>query len=95
MSVCLYTFVENLTAKSMGQKKHKEQKSEQLSSSEKLRQTIMNEPLGAEIWHRAAWSFSENRQREYIRIVIAVVVGVVIGALAMHFLSSPERWIRV
>ena len=38
---------------------------------------------------------TKSKSKQRIRTAIAVVVGVIIGALAMHFLSSPERWIRL
>ena len=80
----------------MGQKKHQEQSQEQLPFSEQLRQSIINQPFDlASLWGRAADSFPKNKRKHRIRIAIAVVVGVIIGALAMHFLSSPERWIRL
>ena len=78
------------------QKKHKKQSQEQVSFSEQLRQSIINQPCDlASLWGRAADSFPQNKRKQRIRIAIAVVVGVIIGALAMHFLSSPERWIRL
>lgn len=80
----------------MEQKKHHKQSKEQLSFSEQLRQSIINHPCDpADLWGRAADSFSQSKRKQRIRTAIAVVVGVVIGALAMHFLSSPERWIRL
>ena len=80
----------------MGQKKHPEQNQEQLSFSERLRQSIINQPYDlAVLWGRAADSFPQNKRKQGIRITVAVVVGIIIGALAMHFLSSPERWIRL
>ena len=80
----------------MEQKKHPEQNQEQLPFSEQLRQSVMNQPYDlAALWGRAADSFPQNKCKRRIRIAIAVVVGVVIGTLAMHFLSSPERWIRL
>ena len=80
----------------MEQKKHQKQNQEQLPFSEQLRQNIINQPCNlASLWGRAADSFPRNRRKQRIRIAIAVVVGVVIGALAIHFLSSPERWIRL
>ena len=80
----------------MEQKKHQKQHQEQLPFSEQLRQSIINQPYDlANLWGRAADSFPQNKRKQLIRIAIAVVVGVVIGALAMHFLSSPERWIRL
>ena len=76
----------------MEQKKHQKQ----LPFSEQLRQSIINQPCDlTSLWGRAADSFPQNKHKQRIRIVIAVVVGVIIGALAMHFLSSPERWIRL
>ena len=80
----------------MEQKKHQKQSQEQLPFSEQLRQSIINQPYDlASLWGRAADSFPQNKRKQRIRIAIAVVVGVIIGALAMHFLSSPERWIRL
>ena len=80
----------------MGQKKHPEQSQEQLPFSEQLRQSIINQPCDlASVWGRAADSFPQNKRIQRFRIAVAVVVGVIIGALAMHFLSSPERWIRL
>ena len=80
----------------MEQKKHQKQNQEQLPFSEQLRQSIINQPCDlTSLWGRAADSFPENKRKQSIRIVIAVVVGVIIGALTMHFLSSPERWIRL
>ena len=80
----------------MERKKHPKQNQEQLPFSEQLRQSIINQPYDlASLWGRAADSFPQNKRKQRIRIAIAVVVGVVIGAMAMHFLSSPERWIRL
>lgn len=80
----------------MEQKKHQKQNQEQLPFSEQLRQSIINQPYDlAVLWGRAADSFPQNKRIQRFRIAIAVVVGIVIGALAMHFLSSPERWIRL
>lgn len=80
----------------MEQKKHQQQSQEQLPFSEQLRQSIINQLRDpAVLWGRAADSFPQNKRKQRIRIAIAVVVGVIIGALTMHFLSSPERWIRL
>ena len=80
----------------MGRMKHQQQNQEQLSFSEQLRQSIINQPCDlASLWGRAADSFPQNKRKQRISIAIAVVVGAIIGALAMHFLSSPERWIRL
>ena len=80
----------------MGQMKHQQQNKEQLPFSEQLRQSIINQPCDlAALWGRAADSFPKNKRKQRIRIAIAVAIGVVIGALALHFLSSPERWIRL
>ena len=76
----------------MEQKKHQKQ----LPFSEQLRQSIINQPCDpADLWGRAADSFTQNKRKQRIRIAVAVVVGIIIGALTMHFLSSPERWIRL
>ena len=80
----------------MEQKKHQKQSQEQLPFSEQLRQSIINQPCDpADLWGRAADSFPQNRHKRRIHTAIVVILGVVIGALAMHFLSSPERWIRL
>ena len=80
----------------MEQKKHQKPSQEQLPFSELLRQSIINQPCDlAVLWDHAADSFPQNKRKQRIRIAIAVTVGVIIGALAMHFLSSPERWIRL
>ena len=80
----------------MEQKKHQKPSQEQLPFSEQLRQSIINQPCNfAELWGRAADSFPKNKRKQRIRIAIAVTVGIIIGALALHFLSSPERWIRL
>ena len=80
----------------MEQKKHQKPSREQLPFSEQLRQSVINQPYDlASLWGRAADSFPQNKCKQRIRIAIAVAVGVIIGALAIHFLSSPERWIRL
>lgn len=80
----------------MEQKRHQKQYQEQSPFSEQLRQNIINQPCDlAVLWGRAADSFPQNKRKQRILIAIAVAVGVIIGALAMHFLSSPERWIRL
>lgn len=80
----------------MKHKKHQKPSQEQLPFSEQLRQSIINQPFDlAALWGRAADSFPQNKRKQRIRIAIAVAVGVIIGALAIHFLSSPERWIRL
>lgn len=80
----------------MGQMKHQKQNQEQVPFSEQLRQSIINQPYDlAVLWGRAADSFPQNKRKQRFRIAIAVVVGIIISALVMHFLSSPERWIRL
>ena len=81
----------------MEHKKTNEQNRKEKSFSEQLVESIANKPFTAEHWQRCADSFPENKQRQRKRraIAIAVVVGVIISALAMHFFSSPERWIRL
>ena len=80
----------------MEQKKQQKQSQEQLPFSEQLRQSIINQPCDlASLWGRAADSFPQNKCKQRTRTAIAVVVGIIIGALAIHFLSSPERWIRL
>lgn len=76
----------------MEQNKHQKQSREQLPFSEQLRQGIINQSYDlASVWGRAADSFPQNKRKQRTRTAIAVVVGVVIGALAMYYLSSPER----
>ena len=80
----------------MEQKNLQKQNQEQLPFSEQLRQSIINQPCDpADLWGRAADSFPQNKRKQRMHIAIAVVVGIVIGALAMHFLSSSERWIAL
>lgn len=80
----------------MEQKKHQKPSREQLPFSEQLRQSIINQPYDlTSLWGRAADSFMQNKRKQRICTAIAVVVGIIIGALAMYFLSSPERWIRL
>ena len=77
----------------MEQKKHQKQNREQLPFSEQLVESIANKPFTAEHWQRCADSFPENKQRQRKQTATAVAIGIVIGALAMHLLSTPERWI--
>ena len=90
---CQYAAIslhQNLIAKIMEQKKTPKQNQEQ------LQQSIINQPYDlANLWGHAADSFSKNKGKQHMRTTIAVVVGILIGALAMHFLSLPERWIRL
>ena len=80
----------------MKQKKDQEKQKKQLPFSEQLRQSIINQPCDpADLWGRAADSFPQNKRKQRTRTTIAVAVGIIIGALVMHFLSSPERWIRL
>lgn len=70
--------------------------SQESKHSDNLMMQMMDQPCDlASLWGRAADSFPHNKRKQRIRIAIAVVVGIIIGALAMHFLSSPERWIRL
>ena len=70
--------------------------SQEKKHSENLIKQMMSQPCDlAALWGRAADSFPRNKRKQRTRTTIAVVVGVVIGALVMHFLSSPERWIRL
>ena len=80
----------------MEQKKQNKHKGKQVPFCEQLRQSIINQPFDlSELWSRAADSYPQNRRKQRICIAIAVAVGIVIGVLAIHFLSSPERWIRL
>ena len=70
--------------------------SQEKKHSDNLIRQMMSQPCDlAALWGRAADSFPQNKCKQRIRIAIAVAVGVIIGALAMHFLFSPERWIRL
>ena len=80
----------------MKQAKQQRKSNEQQPFSEQLRQSIINQPCDlASLWGRAADSFPENKRKQRIYTAISVAIGIIIGALAMHFLSSPERWIRL
>lgn len=81
----------------MEQKKNQQTKdSQEKKYSDNLIQQMMSQPCDlAALWGRAADSFPQNKRKQRFRIAIAVVVGIIIGALVMHFLSSPERWIRL
>ena len=81
----------------MEQKKNQQIKdSQEKKYSDNLIKQMMSQPCDlAMLWGRAADSFHENKRKQRIRITVALAVGVIIGALAMHFLSSPERWIRL
>lgn len=79
----------------MEQKQTSEQNRKEKSFSEQLVESIANKPFTAEHWQRCADSFPENKQWQRKQTATAVAIGIVIGALAMHFLSSPERWIRL
>ena len=75
---------------------HQTKGSQEKIHSDNLMMQMMDQPCDlASLWGRAADSFPENKRKQRIRTAIAVAVGVIIGALAMHFLSSPERWIRL
>ena len=81
----------------MEQKKNQQTKdSQEKKYSDNLIKQMMSQPCDlAALWGRAADSFHENKRKQHIRITVALAVGVIIGALVMHFLSSPERWIRL
>ena len=81
----------------MEQKKCQQTKdSQEKKHSDNLIKQMMSQPCDlATLWGRAADSFPQNKRKQRIRITVALAVGVIIGALAMHFLSSPERWIRL
>ena len=67
---------------------------ETLDAIQHLTNYAVNHGL-ATLWERAADAFPQNKRKRRIHTAIVVILGVVIGALAMHFLSSPERWIRL
>ena len=76
--------------------KGQQKSGEQLSFSEQLTQHIASESFDlANVFSQAAQSYPQNRRRQHIRNATAVAIGIVIGALAMYFLSSPERWIQL
>ena len=81
----------------MEQKKNQQTKdSQEKKYSDNLIKQMMSQPCDlAALWGRAADSFPQNKRKQRMRITVAVVVGIIIGVLAMHFLSSPERWIRL
>ena len=80
----------------MEQKNQQTKDSQEKIHSDNLIRQMMSQPCDlAALWGRAADSFPQNKRKQRIRITVAVVVGIIIGALAMHFLSSPERWIRL
>ena len=81
----------------MEQKKNQQTKdSQEKKYSDNLIKQMMSQPCDpATLWGRAADSFTQNKRKQHFRITVALAVGVIIGALAMHFLSSPERWIRL
>lgn len=80
----------------MEQKNQQTKDSQEKKHSDNLIQQMMSQPCDlAALWGRAADSFPQNKRKQRIRITVAVVVGIIIGALAMHFFSSPERWIRL
>lgn len=81
----------------MEQKKNQQTKdSQEKKHSENLIRQMMSQPCDlVALWGRAADSFPQNKRKQHIRITVALAVGVIIGALAMHFLFSPERWIRL
>ena len=95
VSVMPYLCARKERAKIM-KRKTKEQKPISLRNNHSVDLlTLLNQPCDlADLWGRAARSFPQNRRKQNRRTVIALVVGVIIGALAMHFLASPERWIR-
>ena len=68
----------------------------QLSFSEQLTQHIASEGFDiAEMFDRASASYPRNRRKQHLRTALAVAIGFVLGALAMYFFPSPERWIRL
>ena len=80
----------------MEQKNQQTKDSQEKIHSDNLIRQMMSQPCDlAALWGHAADSFPQNKRKQRIRTIITVVVGVIIGALAMHFLSSPERWIRL
>ena len=80
----------------MEQKNQQTKDSQEKIHSDNLIRQMMSQPCDlAALWGRAADSFPQNKRKQRIRITVAVVVGIIIGALAMHFLSSPEHWIRL
>ena len=76
----------------MEQKKNQQTKdSQEKKYSDNLIKQMMSQPCDlAALWGRAADSFPENKRKQRIRITVAVVVGIIIGALAMHFCPRPS-----
>ena len=73
-----------------------EQNKEQLSFSKQLTQHVASDRFSiAEMFDRASASYLQNRRKQRIRNALAVAIGIVIGALAMCFLSLPERCIQL
>lgn len=55
----------------------------------------MNQPRDlADLWGRAVDLFSLSGGKWHRGGVVAIVVGVIVCALVMHFFFSAERWIR-
>ena len=80
----------------MEQKNQQTKDSQEKKHSDNLIKQMLNQPCDlAALWGRAADLFPQSKRKQRTRTTIAVVVGVILGALAMHFLSSPERWIRL
>ncbi len=80
----------------MEQKNQQTKDSQEKIHSDNLIKQMLSQPCDlAALWGRAADSFPQNKRKQRFRTTIAVAVGIIIGALAMHFLSSPERWIRL
>ena len=81
----------------MEQKKNQQTiDSQEKKHSDTLMLQMLSQPYDlATLWGRAADSFPQNKRKQRICLIVAVVVGVIIGALVMYFLSSPERWIRL
>ena len=80
----------------MEQNKRQKQSQEQLSFSEQLRKSIINQPCNsADLWGRAADSFPQISANNVFAPLLQSWSVSLSAALAMHFLSSPERWIRL
>ena len=80
----------------MEQKNQQTKDSQEKKHSDNLIRQMMSQPCDlAALWGHAVDSVPQNKRKQRIRIAIATAVGVIIGALVMHFFSSPERWIRL
>ena len=80
----------------MEQNEELQKNDERLTFDEQLTQYIANESFNmADVFARAAQSYPKNKRKQHTRMAIAVVIGFIVGVLAMHFLFLPEHRIRL